>query len=340
MSLDEDIRQTKRFEYIYNKVRMALGNEQVVVLTHTPKENWSNENYNSNWTYVNGHTHRNDYCCSEEKTVYSDNQIGYRSTNIGLKHFNLSGVYDIFRYCPDGIYTISREQYLDFSRGVKIAVTFNRIGKIHMLKNSNIYCFLFENSKTGKLYLLNGGMINNLEHSDIDYYFERMPYYSDAIKGLFSGYNRALKSISNSIKMIGGTGTVHGCIVDIDFLNHIYVNPMDGTITPYFALSIIDKYEYKDIVTLLLQRRKDLYDNYLKLLRGKSEGIKLLKGKTKVEIIEISRFVPETHMYRPSRIMKSLQYLTEVNVIRIWNDHIMNPQTNGQAKAEELYNSL
>lgn len=253
MSLDEDIRQTKRFEYIYNKVRTELGNDQVVVLTHTPKENWSNDNYNSNWTYVNGHTHRNDYCCSEEKTVYSDNQIGYRSTNIGLKHFNLSRVYDIFRYYPDGIYTISREQYLDFNRGVEINVTFNRIGKIHVLKNSNIYCFLFENSKSGKLYLLNGGMINNLEHSDINYYFERMSYYSDAIKGLFSGYNRALKSISNSIRMIGGTGTVHGCIVDIDFLNHIYVNPMDGTITPYFAWSIIDKYEYKDIATLLLQ---------------------------------------------------------------------------------------
>ena len=122
---------------------MALGNEQVVVLTHTPKENWSNENYNSRWTYVNGHTHRNDYCCSEKKTVYSDNQIGYRSTNIGLKHFNLSRVYDIFRYCLDGIYSISREQYLDFNRGVKIDVTFNRIGKIHMLKNIDIYCFLF-----------------------------------------------------------------------------------------------------------------------------------------------------------------------------------------------------
>lgn len=338
-SLDEDIRHTKRFENIYNKVRMALGNEKVVVLTHTPKENWSNENYNSNWTYVNGHTHRNDYCRNDEKTVYSDNQIGYLSTNIGLKHFNLSRVYDIFRDYPDGIYTISREQYLDFNRGMKINMDFNKIGKIHMLKNCNIYCFLFEDSNNGKLYLLNGGKINNLDHSDINYYFERMPYYSHAIKGLFSGYNRALKSISNSIKMIGGTGTVHGCIVDIDFFNHIYVNPKDGTITPYYALSIIDKYEYKDIETLLLQRRKDLYDNYLKLIGGKSEGIKLIKGQTNVESIELSRFVPETHMYRPSGIMKSLQYLTEVNVIRIWNDHIMNLQPNGEAKAEELCNN-
>ncbi len=336
ISLEEDIRQTERFEYIYNKVRMALEKEQVVVLTHTPKENWSNQSYCSNWTYVNGHTHRNDYCCSEEKTIYSDNQIGYRSTNIGLKHFNMSGVYDIFRYYSDGIYTISREQYFDFNRGVKINITFNREGIIHMLKKGNIYCFLFENSKLGKLYLLNGGAINNLEHSDINYYFERMSYYSDAIKELFSGYNHALRFISNSIKKIGGTGTVHGCIVDIDYFNHIYINPMDGKLTPYYALSIIDKYEYKDVATLLLQQRKDLYDNYLKLIRDKSEGIKLLKGKTKVEPVEISRFIPETYMYKPSRIMKSLQYLTEVNVIRIWNDAIMEHKTNNKLKAEDI----
>lgn len=325
-SLDKDIEQTERFESIYNKVRKSLSRDKVVVLTHTPKENWSNDDYNGNWIYVNGHTHRNDYCCNEGKTFYSDNQIGYHSMNIGLKHFNLSRVYDIFRYYPDGIYIISREQYMNFNRGVEINVTFNRIGKIHMLKNNNVYCFMFENPNTRKLFLLNGGTINNLEHSDINYYFERMSNYTDAIKGLFSGYNQALKSISNSIKIIGGIGTVHGCIVDIDFLNHIYVNPIDGTITPYFAWSIIDKYEYRDIETLLLERRKDLYDNYKRLSNNKSEGIKLLKGESNVESIEISRFVPDTYMYRPSRIMKSLQYLTDVNVIRIWNDRFMDIQ--------------
>lgn len=325
-SLDDDVEQTERFEFIYNKVRKSLSRDRVVILTHTPKEDWSNDDYNGSWIYVNGHTHRNDYCCNEGKTLYSDNQIGYYSTNIGLKNFDLSRIYDIFRYYPDGIYIISREQYLDFNRGVEIKATFNRMGKIHMLKSNNLYCFMFENPNTRKLFLLNGGTINNLEHSDINYYFEKMSNYADAIKSLFSGYNQALKSISNSIKIIGGIGTVHGCIVDIDFYNHIYVNPIDGTITPYFALSIIDKYEYRDIETLLLEQRKDLYDNYKRLSDNKSEGIKLLKGESNIEIIEISRYVPDTYMYRPSRIMKSLQYLTDVNVIRIWNDRFMDIQ--------------
>lgn len=337
MSLDEDIKQANQFKFIYNKVKSVLGNDKVIILTHTPKENWSNEDYNRNWIYVNGHTHRNDYCCDEEKTFYSDNQIGYYSTNIGLKHFKLSRVYDVFKYYPDGIYSISREQYLEFNRGVEIKVTFNRTGTIHMLKNNNVYCFILENQDTGKIYLLNGGRINNLEHNDINYYFERIAYYSDAIKGLFSDFNQALKSISDSIKKIGGTGTIHGCIVDIDFFNHIYLNPEDGTVTPYFALSIVDKYTYPNVKALLLAKRKDLYDNYMKLLDGEGEGVKLLKGEIKAGSIEMSRFIPDTDMYRPSRIMKSLQYLTEVNVIRIWNDRIIDFQFQSKNKAKDLY---
>ncbi|MDT8862233.1 DUF4116 domain-containing protein [Alkalihalobacillus sp. MEB130] len=336
MSLDEDIKQTNQFNFIYNKVKSVLSNDKAIVLTHTPKVDWSNEDYNRNWIYVNGHTHRNDYCCDEEKTFYSDNQIGYYSKNIGLKHFKLSRVYDIFKYYSNGIYSISREQYLDFNRGLGINVIFNRTGTILMLKNNNVYCFILEDQDKGKIYLLNGGRINNLEHNDINYYFEKMAYYSDAIRGLFSDYNQALKSIADSIKKIGGSGTIHGCIVDIDFFNHIYVNPEDGSVTPYFALSIVDKYIYPNVKSLLLAQRKDLYDNYMKLLKGESEGDKLLKGQIKAGSIEISRFISDTYMYRPSRIMKSLQYLTEVNVIRIWNDRIFETQFQSQKKENDL----
>jgi len=323
-SLDTKFNIThKRFESIYKKTKDAISSNQVIVLTHTPKERWSSENYNSNWIYVNGHTHRNDYYCTDEKTVFADNQIGYYNSSIGLKHFKTSQIYDIFRNYTDGISDISREQYLDFNRGLGINITFNRIGKIHMLKNSGVYCFILENAETGKFYLLDGGAINNLEHNDVNYYFERMQNYSDAINEIFSEYHQSLKSISNTIKMIGGTGTIHGCIVDLDYYNHIYLNPTDGTITPYFASSIVNKFVYPDVHALLIERREDLYDNYTKLLSGMSEGVKLLKGETNTVSIAISRFIPETHMYRPSRIMKSLQYLTDVNVIRIWNDRVM-----------------
>lgn len=326
-SLDEDIKQTEKFEFFYKKVNDAIGGNQVIILTHTPKENWTNENYNSHWIYVNGHTHRNVYHIDGEKTVYADNQIGYYSSSIGLKHFYTSKNYDIFREYNDGIYIISREQYLDFNRGLRINMTFNRTnGEIHMLKNHGIYCFMFENTDLGKFYLLNGGAINKLEHDDINYYFKNMVYYSDAIKGLLNGYHQILKSISNSIKLIGGTGKIHGSIVDIDFSNHILVKPEDGTITPYFALSTIEKYEYEDVGALLLEQREDLYENYMQLLTERNKDIKLLASEINAESDEILRFNPDTYMYKVSRVMRALQYLTDVNVIRVWNDEVIEMQ--------------
>lgn len=336
-SLDEDIKQTERFNHLYDKINDALGSSQIIVFTHAPKENWSNTNHNCNWIYVNGHTHRNEYYYSGEKTIYADNQIGYYSSSIGLKSFKTSKIYDTFKYYTDGIYIISREQYLDFNRGVGINVTFNRIGKVYMLKKSGVYCFIFENTDTGKNYLLSGGTITNLEHDDINYYYERMAYYSDSIKGLFSGYHNAMKLIAEAVKKIGGAGTIHGCIVDIDFYNHIFVNPTDGTITPYFALSVVHKFMYPDINALLLEQRSDLYDKYIKLTGDKSEGIRLLKGESDIAGVDVSKYISDTHMYSPSRIMKSIQYLTDVNVIRIWNDKVMNIRTPIEREDEGSY---
>ena len=206
-SLDEDIEQSNRFESICKKVKKSIGNDKVIVLTHTNKSDWTNEEYNRNWIYVNGHTHLNDYCCNEEKTVYADNQIGYNSSSIGLKCFHIGRNYDIFRNLNDGIYSITREEFKDFNRGKGISPTFNNTeGVIHMLKNNGVYCFIYEKNKTGKIYIMNGGMLKTLDHQNIQYYFDRMKFYSDAIKELLSGYHNVLKNISNSVKMIGGLG--------------------------------------------------------------------------------------------------------------------------------------
>jgi len=323
ISLEEDKLHTTRFTNIYNKLRTSIEKECVVVFTHTPKNNWSNTEYNCSWVYVNGHTHRNNYICNDKMTVYSDNQIGYKSKSIGLKHFYLSTTYDVFKYHSDGIYTITREQYLDFNRGMNVNATFNRTnGLIHMLKREGVYCFIFENTNSKTFSLLNGGQIKRLQYPDLNYYYEHMVLYSNAIKQIFSGYNDALKIISNTIKAFGGDGTTHGCIIDIDFLNHIYLNPSDGSICPYIALSIVDKFVYPNIQALLSEQRKDLLDKYLQLMSNNTDGIRYLEGKAEISNVEVTRFVSDTSMYNPSRIMKSLQYLTEANIIRIWSDKI------------------
>ena len=338
LSLDDDIKHTKKFAFLYDKLIKAIGDHRVIVLTHTPKENWSSNTYNNKWIYVNGHTHRNVFYCSEEKTVYADNQIGYYNESVELKCFKISKTYDIFKYYTDGIYKITRKQYLDFYRGLNINSQFKRQdGTIHMLKNHGVYCFIFEDPKKEKIYLLNGGVTNNTPQKSINYYYKNMVHYSNAIKKTFDSYNRLLRSISNTIKQIGGIGDIHGCIIDIDTLNHIYVNATDGKITPYFAWSNVEKYTYPDIQTLLFDKRNDLYDNYIKLINNKDEGIILLSNDASIKTIKIPELITETYMYRSSRVMKSLQYLYDVNVIRIWNDEIINTQSQINSKANGLH---
>ena len=324
-TLEEDRKETEKFTRVYDKVNKALGNEKVIVFTHTPKENWSNEDYNSNWIYVSGHTHRNEYYCTTEKTVYADNQIGYERTNIGLKFFEFESKIDYFKYYEDGIYRITREQYLKFNRTLMIPyIDFNVVtGTIYMLKRNNLYMFLYQNEKE-KLYLLKGGQRICLKEQDVEYYYNRMLVFKDIMAKAVNGYNQLIKNVSNEIKLIGGDGTIHGCIVDIDFYNHLYVNPNDGKITPYFALSMVDKFIYKDVKTLLKEKNKLLYNNYIKLIEGSKSEIKLIEGKQNglKELNDIT-YLSDTLMYSQSNQMKTIQYLTEMNVIRFWNDEII-----------------
>ncbi len=317
----DDVVETKKFEKLYLKLKQSIPNEKLIVFTHTPKSDWSNDTYNPNWIYVNGHTHRNEYTIDAVRTVYSDNQIGYKSTSFGLKSFHLTGTYDIFKHYEDGKYIIRKELYNDFNRGMKIRGTCNRDSKIiHMLKKNNNYCFFYE--ENNKLYLLNGGAIKKAGHQNIDYYFDRMDIYSKAVKTMLYKYNTVLKQISLEVKKIGGDGNIHGCIVDIDYFNHIYLNPVDGSVTPYFATDIVNKEVYPSVPALLELKAPALYNRYMQMLEDKTSTLSLKTSKNNIDV-GMSKYVFDTSMYEPSRVMKSLQYITETNVIRSWNDNIV-----------------
>lgn len=152
------------------------------------------------------------------------------------------------------------------------------------------------------------------------------------------------------LKKIGGSGYIHGSIIDIDFYNHLYVNPLDATITPYFAYSMIDKYVYINLISLLKAHNKELYGNYIKLLEHRNNK-NLIVFNNNLQESNKKIFVPETEMYRISRILKSFQYTTKNNIVRLWNDTIatnctkesgrlivsglINPEEMKQIKAEQ-----
>jgi predicted MPP superfamily phosphohydrolase len=320
---EQDIEETSRFFSIYKRLNEMIGDLPVIVLTHTPFSDWSDIPYNKNWIYVNGHNHKNYMVREDEKTVYSDNQVGYYDENPKLKYFTFSDLSDIFLDYKDGIYEISIEDYMYFNRCLGIHMAqFKRKGKIHMVKSSGLYMFFYENDayRKGFLYILNGGVIKTTRHQDLNYFLENMPQYAQTIEKALSPYYNALKHISDSVKEFGGDGTIHGAIVDIDFFDHIYLNPLDGKVTPYYATDIKHKYNYDNVASLLKNNNQELYLNFKTLTSNENPLVVYNQdGGSDSE----PTFVAETDIYKMSRVIKSLQYISKAKVIRLWNEELL-----------------
>lgn len=319
-TFDEDKQLTDEFFNIYKKLKNAIPDKNVLILTHTPKQDWSNDNYNPNWIYINGHTHINNYNKDNDKTVYADNQLGYFNEDVCLKRIDFSTKCNIFQYYQDGIYEIDAEKYKEFyyKLGYRIECNIEE-GTIYLLKKLENYLFLYKNIK-GTLYILNGGMRNKLKEQKLKYYYDNMNNYANLVKANFSSYYKYIKNVSEYVKSFGGSGNIHGAIVDIDFFNHLYVNVYDGKVSPYFALSIVDKVFYKDLRNLLEEKCPYLLGSYdFNVKNTKKELIPIRNDLMQSKKIHYE----DTGIYRESRIIKKIQYLIDDNIIRIWKDEIL-----------------
>jgi len=329
LSREQEIKETIRFFNIYKKVVDTLCNRNLIILTHMPINDWNKDSdCKEGVIYVYGHNHHNYFNDDGKKRIYADNQIGYKGKNIHLKKIYFDSNYDYFVDYKDGIYEISKNDYLSYYHGINVKIDFNyNFSNLYLLKKNNAYMFLMK-SNNGNLNILNGGKLISAKKRSVEYFYEYLDIYTKSIKMYLSKYNDFQNKISLEIKKIGGDGTIHGCIIDIDFFNHLYINPLDSKVTPYFATSIIDKYVYDNIQSLLINRLSDLYSNYLKLLG--SENInknELIVLKDNYVINNKCEHVKDTTIYKYSRIIKSLQYTTKYNLIRVWDDSIIDKAT-------------
>ncbi|MBS6798466.1 MAG: DUF4116 domain-containing protein [Firmicutes bacterium] len=345
VALEKDIQEANRFNDIYIKISESLSKRRVLVLTHVRKEDWNTESHNPHWIYLNGHNHRNFYEINEKRTIYADNQIGYRVKDIGLKYFYCDNDYDIFDYYQDGVYEITTEQYIDFNRGKLIPMSFRRKdGTIYMLKRGSIYLFLIycEYSKLSRgksLYLMNGGKLGRLRRNrieDLSYYYDSLPKYADNVRKLLYRYVGGQQKLSDFIKHLGGSGKVHGCIVDIERPNgseefsycHLFVNPIDGKVTPYFAYDVKSRIIYKDLKSLLQAHDscKLMANNYLRLEKETTNNLLTIQYSEYMEEWgnEEPMYDEGSYLYRISRIIRSLQYYTDKNIVRLWNEELLN----------------
>lgn len=323
---EEEIALSNRFNTLYERIVNIANDLNVIVLTHMPKKDWGSDEYVPNWIYVNGHTHRNQLILDGKKRVYADNQIGYKRKSMYMKRFMVNFTYDSFRDYEDGIHPITHNQYRDYYYGLWKPVGMNRQGQIFLLKRAKLYLFLFKNEK-GNLMVLNGGAISKARH-DVDYFFDHMIEYADCLKSYFDEYNRKLKELSEMVKRIGGSGNIHGCIVDISFYDHLYLNPFDGKVTAYHAIDIVEKYVYDSVSSLLAEHNPRFLENASK------EGN--LPDEWRSIPTDHCVLYKSTDMYRYSRVIRGYQYCTENNIIRRWDDTILKGRRKGNAVSKDV----
>lgn len=210
---------------------------------------------------------------------------------------------------------ISLEQYLLFYRKMGYSISCKLQGEFYLLKKNDILMFVYKNDKSN-LYIMNGGRQNRLNYKDIEYYFKNMDNYSIIIKEGTKSYYEYINQLSDYIKSIGGSGNVHGTIVDIDFYNHVYVNIYDGKITPYWAASMDYKIVYPSFQELLSNHCPKMLEN----MNSNKNELVVMKNEL---IPSGGEFYEDTKIYRESRMMKKIQYLIDDNIIRVWNDNLL-----------------
>lgn len=323
ISRNEEVELSDRFKQVYEKVTEALPDKKIIVLTHTSVPDWNGTyDLHDNYVYVNGHNHNNFFYQEGLQRVYADNQVGYGLNTPRLKYFSINDTYDIFSEYDDGIYEISRRDYQDFYHGINGYVTFNRkFNKLYMLKKNGYYCFILK-SFSDRLFILNGGSIEKLQCNVIEYYYDNMEYQIAKIKNPLSRFQKIQEKISAEVKSFGGSGKIHGAIVDVDSFCHLYVNPLDMRVTPYYATDIINKVVYMNVPSLLKYRSPELFVKYEKVVEDKlTKSSIVLYGFNEMDIQDKTVPYESTDIYKVSRKLKQMQKLNH-NILSTWTQDI------------------
>lgn len=323
LSRADEIEETKKFELLYNRVSPLLSNKNAIIFTHMPKKDWSsNKLCEDRIIYISGHTHRNYFRDNGISRIYADNQIGYHRNLIHLKEVLIGSEHDCFSDYSDGIYTITKDQYNDFYGGKNLRGEFQRENyTIHMLKKKEYYLFIAE-SANEELSILNGGSLKRIRLRRIRYYYENMDAMIAKLKEKLDLYTEREFQVSNMVKKIGGDGEIHGAIVDIDFWSHIYINPLDLTVTGYSASDMKDKIVYPSIYDLIKNCCPHMLDGYNKILNENPNALACVKGKND----ELASAFPyyETDIYKMSDEIVKMQKLYS-RVLTVWYENILPP---------------
>lgn len=313
--------ESNKFDTIFNLVSLLTKNKSLIVISHTPYTNWhqgSLPNIKTNIFYINGHTHTNRYERIDNNFIYADNQMGYKYDirKARFKSLLFKEDFDYFYSFVDGIKKITYQEYLNFLRGKRLGTELksNESYNLYLIRKNGYSMFIRENKK-GDLCLLYKGQAKTLPQKPLQYFYDNIEYSIDKVRVPLIEFNNLLNKISKEVKSFGGDGYIHGQIIDIDFDNHLYVNPIDKQVTPYFAKSTIIKTIYPTIDSLLKHKNKSLYNKYVKLIN--SNSLSVIKYCKLPNIKKPEEYL-ETDIYKTNRVFHKLDLSIYKKIIGLW----------------------
>lgn len=328
ISRKEEIEESRKWEKVYKK-GLDLAEEKnsvLIVLTHNPIKDWkTDETTQKRCIYFNGHTHNSFISHNEDMNIhiYADNQIGYYNRNIKFKKAYIDRRINPFAV-EDGYYSITIEQYRRFYAymnerlggvgSIEKQMEFNN-ADFYLVKHNGYYgFFLITNNTT---FICAGGRIKRVSNcTDINWFDSNFIKMIDIYLDKFSPFRKIQEQIANKIKAIGGEGFIHGTIIDIDFLNHIMVNPMDGTITYYYSPRYGEIEPYNSLPALLSHRNPKLAENYKEVFK-ESENVPAVRS-SQLQKIDIKNSI-----YAVSNRLNQVQRLFDKKILRDWNEELL-----------------
>ncbi|MFI3329788.1 MAG: metallophosphoesterase [bacterium] len=318
---EQEVLESEKFNEGHEFLLRHLTNYPVVIFSHMPKTDWCKEYVSNNFIYVSGHTHQNQRFKHNNSTFISDNQIGYNNDTFEMKFITMDHDIDLFRNYNDGIYSVSIDDYSKFLFLKRGQLYQSKVLKenVIMLKKKEIYMFFNINDKK-QLKLLDGFAQRNISNQNIEYYYNNMDVISDLLKESSMDYRTLQEAVSSVLKQLNFSGRIHGCIVDIDFFNHIFIDPIEWDLRIYFAFDVSSRRYYSGFEKFLEVNYQGRLSEYLEL---KTKGISLERNDLCKNEDMLVKPTLDINMYKNSLIMNKIQSVTEMGILKIWDDSLI-----------------
>ena len=340
-----EIEQTNLFEQGYKEAKEYAGKtgKCFICAAHYPVNSCLG-NFDREAIYFTGHTHRNERKKTENIVLYADNQIGYHNNGgfdgiIRFKRVTTGSVRNPFGDLKDGCYQTTPEAYLQFYEYIGECIGEGKLirkrcetGQLYVIKACGYYGFFVVNNSG--ISIVNGGMTKKIASSqNIKWIYDNFKIVVDKYLVVLEPLRETQVRISNELKKLGFNGTIHGLIVDVDFYNHVMVNPVDGKITFYYSPVYGQVKTFESFQKQLeFMEREEMFEG--KIIKYKSKEITLYNSSVLTteknnnvldELTTVSRTIGA---YGISRAISPLQRLFTGHVLRDFDLRLIEVENN------------